>query len=495
MRTLTTLVLSCFLATPALAQAPAEKKDEKAPPPPSVTEHEVVIGGQPVKYKATAGSIPLMDDNLKPKANVFYVAYEKQGVEDVAARPVTFAFNGGPGSSSVWLHLGALGPRRVSFGPEGETLPPPGKLVDNEFSWLDLTDLVFVDPVSTGYSRAVEGEDPHQFHGLSEDIRAVGDFIRLYCTRNNRWTSPKYLAGESYGTTRASGLASDLQGRLGIYVNGIVLVSPVLDFQTISFDAGNDTVYWLFLPTYTATAFYHGKLKPPLNADLTRTLAEAEAWAQSDYLEALALGDGLQGDRREQIAAKLAAYTGLSLDYVKRANLRPTIYGFANELLREEGLMVGRFDSRYKGIDRNGVGGSPDYDPSYSAVQGVFTAGLNSYVRGELKYDSDLNYEILTGRVHPWRFGDDNGYANVSDSLRSAMVQNPFLRVMAASGYYDLATPHFAMTYTISHLGLPAIYRDHITQEFYGAGHMMYLRQADLKKFKEDAAKFYTAPR
>jgi carboxypeptidase C (cathepsin A) len=501
-------------AGPAWARQPVGPdllKDQDKPKPaeayrPSVSEHEVTIGGAKVRYRVTAGLWPLMDDQLKAKARVFCVSYERLAdgpvegdaprptlaSKDPAKRAVTFAFNGGPGSSSVWLHLGALGPRRVVMGPEGERLPTQG-LRDNAFSWLDFTDLVFIDPVSTGFSRALEGEDPKQFHGLDEDVRWVAEFIRLHLVRSQRWLSPKFLAGESYGTTRAAGLASELQGKLGINLSGIVLISPVLNFQTLSFDTGNDTPYWLFLPTYTATAFHHGRLAPPLNEKLERTIEQVQAWASSEYLMALAQGDALAPAKRDQIAERLAAFTGLSVDYVKRANLRVPIFAFTKELLREQGRTVGRLDSRYVGIDRNQNGASTEFDPSYAAIQGPYTAALNAYVRGELKFESDLNYEILTGNVQPWNYGPArNRYADVAESLRSAMSQNTDLRVLACSGYFDLATPFYAMTYTMTHMGLDPKIRGNIRQTFYPSGHMMYVREADLEKLKVDVAGFYS---
>ncbi len=522
------------LAGPLCAGAAAradDKPDDKKPaePAPSVTTHEITLGGEKLRYRATAGVLPLLDDGKKAKANVFYIAYEllpdtapatpptpatpappagdATGAqppaaaggsvdalprEQRAARPITFAFNGGPGSSSVWLHMGALGPRRIKMGDDGEMLPGPVSLVDNEFCWLEFTDLVFIDPVSTGYSRAVEGEDPHQFHGLDEDARSVAEFIRLYLVRNLRWESPKYLAGESYGTTRAAALSRELQGSLGIYLNGILLISPVLNFQTLRFEVGNDLPYWTYLPTYAATAWHHKKLAAPLDADLEKTLAEVEKWASTEYVLALAAGSDLEPAKRVEVARQLSKFTGLSEDYLLKADLRPQIQEFCKELLRNDGKTVGRFDSRYTGLDRRGVGNAPDYDPSYSVVQGPFTAGLNAYMRAELKYESDVPYEILTGRVQPWNFGAYNGrYVNVSESLRGAMTQNPNLRVLVMSGYYDLATPHFAARYTVDHMDLDATLRKNISQTFYRAGHMMYLRRADLEKFTKDAAGFY----
>jgi carboxypeptidase C (cathepsin A) len=483
--------------------AAPEKKDkekDKKPPEPVVTRHSVTIGGKAVSYTATTGYLQLPDYEGKPKADVFFVSYIADAPEGgwKSPRPITYAFNGGPGSSSVWLHLGALGPRRVRFADPAEkpgepSAPqPPYAVMDNEFSWLDLSDLVFIDPVSTGYSRPVEGENAHQFHGLREDIQWVGDFIRLWTTRNKRWDSPKYLAGESYGTTRAAGLSGYLQDTHGMYLSGIVLISPVLNFQTLEFDTGNDTPYWLFLPTYTATAWYHGKLEPDLQRDLEGALREVESWARTDYLIALGKGDALSGEEREQVVSRLSRYTGLSKDYVRAARLRIDEPHFTKELLRDQDRSVGRLDSRYLGFDRSGVSDTADYDPSYAAIQGPFTAALNSYVRGELNYENDRAYEILTGRVHPWSFaGAQNRYAEVADTLRGAMVKNPSLRVLVCSGYYDLATPQFAATYTIEHLGLPPEARANIRQEFYRAGHMMYIRAEDLAKLKQDVAKLF----
>lgn len=506
------LGLTCSAA--ALAQpdgpgdAAAKGKDDKKKDDehkPVVTEHTVTLGGQTIKYRATAGLSPLMDDKLKTKARVFSVMYERLADDtdkdgkaitlasrEPSKRPITYAFNGGPGSSSVWLHMGALGPRRVLMGKEGE-LVSPTQVVECAGSWLDFTDLVFIDPVSTGYSRALDGEDPKQFHGLDEDIRWVAEFIRLHLVKHQRWLSPKYLAGESYGTTRAAGLSSDLQGRLGINLTGIALISPVLNFQTTSFDNFNDTAYWLFLPTYTATAWFHKRLPAPLSGGtLQQAVDAATAFAQTDYLLALAQGDALSAERRADIAARLSALTGLSVEYIQRANLRVPIFNFTKELMRADGKTVGRFDSRYTGIDRNQNAPSTEYDPSYAVIQGSYTSALNAYVRGDLNFESDLNYEILTGAVQPWNYGQArNRYADVTESLRSAMTQNPNLRVLVCSGWYDLATPAFAMTYTITHMGLNPLVRPRISQVYYEAGHMMYLREADLKKLRDDAAKFY----
>src|SRR5258706_11020812 len=362
-------------------------KDEKKPEEKVVqTKHTIRIGGQEIKYTATAGTILLKLEDGTPKASVFYVAYTRDDVSDSAKRPVTFTFNGGPGSASIWLHLGAFGPRRVEMGDAGALLPPPYRLVDNEYSLLDVTDLVFIDPVSTGYSRAVPGEAPKQFHGIEEDIQSVGDFIRLYATRNKRWTSPKFLAGESYGTTRAAGLSGYLQQRYGMYLNGIILISSILNFQTAEFDTGNDLPYVLYLPTYTAIAWYHKKLQSDLQGDLQKAIAESKAFAVGSYADALMAGDALPAAKRTEIAQKLSRLTGISADYIDRADLRIEIQRFDKELMKSERRTVGRLDGRFTGIDADAAGEQPDYDPSLAAIVGPYTATLNEYVRGELKF-------------------------------------------------------------------------------------------------------------
>ncbi|MGC9348821.1 MAG: S10 family peptidase [Anaerolineae bacterium] len=459
----------------------------------SETKHTVIIDGREIAYTAKAGTLVLKDDEEEnPKASMFYVAYTRDDVEDTAQRPITFSFNGGPGSSSVWLHLGVLGPRRVLQDDMGGALVPPFKLVNNDCSLLDVTDLVFIDPVSTGYSRAVPGEEPKQFHGVEQDIESVGEFIRLYTSRSQRWASPKFLIGESYGTTRAAGLSSHLQQKLGMYVNGIMLVSAVLDFQSINFDLGNDLPYILFLPTYAAAAWYHGKLPEDLQQlSLREFLDEVEAFAREKYNLALMKGSTLPEDEKVEIVTKLARYTGLSERYVEQTNLRINIHRFVKELLRDERRTIGRYDARFKGIDRDAAGERHEYDPSYSIIQGSYTAALNHYVRSVLDFKNDRAYEILTAKVQPWDYSKyQNQYVNVSESLRQAMTRNPYLKVFVANGYYDLATPYFATEYTFNHLGLDPTFQDHLSMAYYEAGHMMYLDKPSLAKLKEDLATF-----
>jgi carboxypeptidase C (cathepsin A) len=472
---------------PAAERKPPEEKVSK-------TQHTVRIGGQEIRYTATAGTMNLKREDGTVTASMFYVAYTKDDVKDPSRRPLTFSFNGGPGSSSVWLHLGALGPRRVLMQPEGQATPPPYKLVDNEYSILDVTDLVFIDPVSTGYSRAVNDQEARNFHGITGDLQSVGEFIRLYTSRSARWTSPKFLAGESYGTTRASALSGYLQQTLGMNLNGIMLLSSVLNFETISFDVGNDMPYVLFLPSYTATAWYHKKLSKELQADRRKAIEESEAFAQGEYSQALMKGAKLPAEERAQIVKRLARLTGLSAKFIDLSNLRVPMYAFSKELMRDERRTVGRYDGRMEGIDANAASSYPDYDPSYAAVQGPFTATWNQYVRADLKFESDLPYEILTGRVRPWNYGDyQNRYVNVAETLRGAMTQNPNLKVFVANGYYDLATPFFATIYTFDHLGLDPTLRANVSLGYYDAGHMMYVHLPSLEKLKKDLSGFISA--
>ena len=458
----------------------------------SETQHTVTIDGKEIAYTAKAGTLVLRDDAGDPKATIFYVAYTKNGVEDPSRRPMTYSFNGGPGSSSVWLHLGVLGPRRVLMEDEGTPHPPPFKLVDNEFSLLDVTDLVFIDPVSTGYSRPAPGEEAKQFHGVEQDIESVGEFIRLFTTRAQRWDSPKFLIGESYGTTRAAGLSSHLQENLGMYVNGIMLISSILNFQSARFVPGNDLPYILFLPTYTATAWYHHKLPQDLQKlSLKDVLAQAEAFAIGPYNIALMKGATLPSEEHTEIVSQLARFTGLSEAYIEQTNLRINIHRFVKELLREERRTVGRFDSRIKGIDRDAAGEVHDYDPSYAIVQGAYSAALNYYVRSILDVKIDKSYEILTGNVQPWDYGKhQNRYLNVAESLRQALTYNPYLKVFVGNGYYDLATPYLATEYTFNHLELDPTLQDHISMGYYEAGHMMYLHLPSLAKLKTDLTTF-----
>jgi len=468
------------------------------------TEHSVSIGGREISYTVTTGTMILKEeaekkgdeegasDGEQPRAAVFFIAYTRRGVGDLAQRPVTFSFNGGPGSSSVWLHLGVLGPRRVVMDDIGNLTRPPYALTDNEHSLLDETDLVFIDPVGTGYSRPVVGEKAKDFHTFKKDIESVGDFIRMYATRYRRWKSPKFLIGESYGTTRAAGLSGYLQERHGMYLNGIMLVSSILEFHTTDFVPSNDLPCILFLPSYAATAWFHRRLAPELQKDLVATLKEVQAFALGPYAAALLQGSALPTAERSRIAEQVARFTGLTAAYVERANLRIEIMRFTKELLRHERRSVGRLDSRFTGIDRDATGEQPGHDPSFTNIIGPYTATFNDYVRGELGFESDLPYEILSFKTHEnWRFQEhENQFVDVAETLRKAMTINPFLKVFIASGYFDLATPYFATDYTVSRLGLDETLRANLSVAYYEAGHMMYIHLPSLARLKQDLARF-----
>jgi len=491
------LFLSLVVFAFALSSFAQEKKEDAKPGEGKekdnivTTSHTATIGGELIKYTARAGTMVMKDEDGKALASVFFVAYTKDGA-DPTRRPVTYTFNGGPGSSSVWLHMGAFGPKRVAYkDDEGHAAAPPYRLVDNESSLLDLTDLVFIDPVTTGYSRSIPTKEDQKYHGVEADVRSVGDFIRLWTTRYGRWSSPKFLAGESYGTTRAAGLSGWLNDN-GVYLNGIVLLSSILNFQTARFDSGNDLPYIVFLPTYTAIAWYHKRLSPDLqNGTLENAVAMSEKYALGPYTAALMQGDSMSDDERRNVASHLSNLTGLSRDYIEQANLRIRIDRFDKELLRSQRRTVGRLDGRFIGIDRDAAGESSDYDPSYAAIFGEYTAMLNDYVRRELKFESDLPYEILTDRVRPWSYDrNNNRYVDVGETLRDALTQNPYMRVFVGNGYYDLATPFAATKYTFGRMQIDPELRGHVTMDYFKAGHMMYIDRTEHARLKKDIEEF-----
>jgi len=460
-------------------------------PAPVVTHHTISIDGKEISYTATTGYMPMKDTVGKLLAKIFYIAYTADN--SAAKRPVTFVFNGGPGSSSIWLHMGAISPVRVKFGDDNGAMPaPPYTFTDNAGSWIGFTDLVFIDPVSTGYSRPNKGVNARRYHGYNEDIASVGDFIRLYVTRNERWGSPKFLAGESYGTTRASGLSGYLQDAYGMYLNGITLISSVLNFEYIDLNRGNELPFVLFLPTYATSAQFHKKLSAELEAMPVEQLAKrAETFAEGTYNQFLMQGDNASADLTNKVVDSLNYFTGLSKEYIRSTNERIYDGRFFKELLRDEGKTIGRYDSRYTGEDADDAGEGNSYDPSYSAVSGLFNGVFNEYVRTVLGYKSDLQYEALTN-VWPWNFGNaTNSYLDVSETLRGAMTKNPYLKVMVCCGYYDLATPFCNAEYAVSHMGLRKDVRNNIILNYYKGGHMMYVNKDDDIKLKTDAEKFY----
>jgi carboxypeptidase C (cathepsin A) len=471
---------------PQAAQQPAANKagTEAAllPDEPVITQHSTRIRDQTVSYTAEAGWLPIRDKG-KFAARMFYVAYTRNGIEDKSSRPLIFSFNGGPGTASVWMHMGYTGPRRVVYDEDGFALQPPGNLEDNPHSVLDVADIVYIDPIATGFSRMVEGEDLHKYHGTMSDIESVGEFIRLYVVRKNRWMSPKFVIGESYGTTRASGLAGYLTSSHQIYVNGVILVS----MTGLDVEAGEEVAYATSLPHLAATAWYHGQLPSELQLRPIRELLdEVESFAMSDYVAALLKGDRIGEAERDEIAQRVARYTGLTPEYVLSTNLRISSRRFWKELLRDQRLTVGRLDSRYLGVDRDAAGEGPEYDPAMSDWNGPFADAVNRYIREELNYNPDLEYKIW-GDVRPWNRDDG---ANVGDMLRRAMRDNPYLKVMIQGGYYDAATDYYSAMYTISHLQPGGEFKDRFRFSLYESGHMMYLRKPDLANANNDLRDF-----
>jgi carboxypeptidase C (cathepsin A) len=456
---------------------------------PVVQTNTVRIANQSITYTVETGMLPLLKSDGAARASVFYTAYTQQGETNKARRPVLFCFNGGPGSSSVWLHLGGLGPRRVKLNDDGTMPPPPFGLVDNEYSILHATDLVFIDPVATGYSRPAKDEKAEQFFGQSPDVESVGDFIRLWTMRHQRWRSPKYLLGESYGVFRAAGLAEHLHSRYGLYLNGVVLLSGVLDFATLREGPGNDLPSLVFLPAFTATAHFHKKLPADLQADLPKALAEAREFAQGEYARVLLRGAAMTADERAKTVTELARLTGLPTRVIEDNDLQVDSSHFREMLLRDQGLIIGRYDARITGRDADKSSPFPRFDPSYAATLGPFSAAMNSYLREELKFEDDLPYEILAG-VSPWNFDARSSYPSMTDRLSSVMSQNPYLRVLVLGGLRDLACPIDGIRYSMDHLQLDAAYRKNISYAEYEAGHMMYVNLPDLKKLQKDLEKF-----
>ena len=477
--------LSCLAVAVILFVAFAAAADEAITEEQlhSVTKHSVTIGGKVVNYTVTTGTMPLMDSNGEKDAYIFYIAYTKDGVSDKTERPLMFSFNGGPGSSSVWMHMGFLGPRKVLYNTDGFMLQPPYDLVDNENSILDVIDLVFIDPVATGYSRMLPKKPLHKYHGVMEDIQSVAEFIRLYVTRNDRWGSPKFIIGESYGTTRAAGLTGYLLAAHRMYTNGTILVS----MTELGPEPDLDLSCMLILPNFTATAWYHKVLPADLQAKpLREVLDEAEAFTMGEYALALNKGGWLSDSERNDIAEKIARYTGLSAEFVKNCNLRVERQRFWKELLRSRGLTVGRLDSRYTGMDRDSGGERYEFDPAMAHWNGPFTGAVNRYFKEDLNINTDLTYNIF-GNVRPWKGRDE---VNTGEMLRQAMTANPFLKVFILEGYYDAACDYFTAQYTMSHLDLNGKLKDRISFGFYESGHMMYIHLPSLVKAKQDLANF-----
>ena len=488
-----------FFQVPTVSPKPTESPKPAETPqkeePPVVTKHSVRAGGRQLNYTVTTGFIPLKNATSgDTEARIFYMAYTLDGASAGAKRPLMFSFNGGPGSASVWLHLGALGPKRTRMLDDGLMPPPPYELVENDATWLTETDLVFVDTVGTGYSRAAKPELASKFYSVNGDIESVGEFIRVYLGRNERWASPLYLVGESYGTTRVSGLSNHLFER-GIALNGIILVSTVMNFQTIRFADNNDLPLVLIFPSYTATAWYHKRLPAELQSrPLREVLNESERFAAEEFMPAMLRIDRLSAGEKQELLQKFSRYSGLEAAFVERNNFRVELGEFLKELLRGQRRTAGRLDSRFTGIDRDAAGDNTDFDPSMTAIRPPFTATFNNYVRRDLNFKSDLEYYILGGGISsPWNWNTNNAYADTSMTLKSAMAKNPYMKVFVASGYYDMATPYFAAEYTVSAMNLDPALRKNVSFAYYEAGHMMYIEKNSLRKLKDDVAAFIQA--
>jgi carboxypeptidase C (cathepsin A) len=486
-------VFSCaFAQDPKEAKADAAKPVEKT----SVTQHTIQIGGQAIAYNATAGTILLKDEKGEPTASLYYTAYTRTGSGDSAARPVAFIYNGGPGGSSAPQHMGAFGPKRVITLDAGSTPPSPYKVVDNTAGCLlNVTDEVFIDPVGTGFSRAVGKAEDKQFWGIDEDVNSLGQFITSYVTRNNRWNSPKFLIGESYGTFRNAALVNHLQSE-GMDFNGVVMISTVLDLRTLAFGPGDDLPYVLYLPSYAAAAWYHKALKP-LPGDLTAFLKETRQFAAGPYAQALAKGAKIDPAEKMRVLKELARYTGLSEDYLLKADLRVNAFQFMAELQRSSGLMTGRLDARFSGYATDRLSEQMENDPMQAAVFGAFVSSFNRYVREDLKFGQDMDYKLLNDQAGAgWNWKRKRPLSffpvspNVEDDLTQAMINNPHLKVEVENCYYDFATPFFASEYTMDHLTLPDKLRANLQLKYYNAGHMMYLHEADLDQLRGNIASF-----
>lgn len=470
------------------AQENQETETNKDNPTVATKQDTVTIDGKKIDYKVTASTLTLKTSKDEDRASIFHVAYERIGMPERHKRPVVFAFNGGPGSSAVWLHMGALGPRIVPTTPDGtRTLPPPLTVQENPSSILDVADIVFIDPVSTGFSRAEGKTNANEFHGVQGDIRSVGDFIRRWVTENDRWASPKYLLGESYGGIRATGLADHLQEEFGMSLNGVVLLSSLIDFRTLRSNTADDLSYAVFFPGLTATSHYHKKIAG--NRD--QLVEQARTFAFGPYSQALLKGAAISAEEKKAIAGQLAKFTGLPASLFVETNLRLSSTRYRKELLRDQRKVLGRFDARIAWPASSPESDYPSYDPSYAVAYGAFSTAINDYLSRDLGWEGHHPYKILTSDVRPWNWGTSNSVLNMTRNLESALRENPNLKVLVMCGYTDLATPPANMQYSIDHLfNIPDERRKAIKFTWYEAGHMFYLNQPDLEKMRKDLVDF-----
>jgi len=459
---------------------------------PVVMHHQITVDAKALRYTTTTGRMPIKRGDGRIDAEMFFVAYTLDG-QEAGKRPLTFCFNGGPGSATVWLHMGAVGPKQVVLEPNGFMPAAPYRITDNQNTLLDRSDLVFVDAIATGFSRAANAEMTKKFLGVQGDIEAFGEFIRMYITRYDRWTSPLFILGESYGTTRAAGIAGYLADH-GISFNGITLLSTAMDFGTLEFAKNNDVPYVLLVPSFSMIAAYHKRLAPDLMQDLAKTRQEVERWASTDYMLALAKGDGLAPEERQKIVDQYSRYTGIDRKVVDNANLRIDVGEFTHNLLLDQKLRVGRLDGRFTGVDPEGLLDTRFYDPTSSAILPPYTSVFNNYVRTELGYKVDVPYKVFAWdepAFQKWEWGEaTKGYPNTGPGLRAALVKNPYLKVLLMEGYYDLATPYYAANYSVDHLDLGPNFRKNISFETYEAGHMVYVDNGSHQKMKKDLVEF-----
>ncbi len=458
---------------------------------PVVTHHSITVRGRTINYTATVAQMPLKNPSGETEAHIFYMAYTLDGAANSARRPLTFCFNGGPGSASMWVHMGGMGPRSPKLLSKGTMPPPPFELKDNQDTWLDMTDLVFIDPVGTGYSRAKTIEVARRMNSVEGDIQSVGEFMRLYVTRNNRELSPLFIAGESYGTFRAAGLAGYLVDR-GLAFNGIVLIGTTLNLETI-WSHSDDLVYELELPTYAADAWYHKKVAADLQKkDLKSFVEEVRNFATGEYSLALNKGDDLPAAERKAVVEKLVAYTGLDADYIEQSNLRFDVRHFTRQLLHAENQTIGRYDGRLTGASARDTGDTSEFDPSSTEITPPFTAAFTNYIRNELGYKTDMYY-YPSGGIQPWNYDVQNGFGDTTAALKNALTKNPYMKVLVAAGYYDLATPAYAIEYTLNHIGLNADMHKRISWAYFEAGHMLYIDSDSHAKLHHDVRQFFSS--